>query len=810
MNDLHFAFRQLLKNPGFTVAAVITLALGIGANTAMFTLLNTLLFRGLPYRQPAQLVGVFRTSPHSQSWPHSAGNFSDYREQNNVFQHLAVYRRSACNLSEDGQATERLDSMRVTEDFFPALGVQPALGRVFTPEENEANAHPVIVLNDRLWVRRFGGDTNILGRSVRLDGQSVTIIGVMPPGFDHALLWGPVDLWRPMGFTAEQRRSRGNNYLQMIGRLKPGVSVKRADAEMKAVAARLGKEYPDQALDSLRLEPMQRMVSDDTGRRVSWFAFGLAGFVLLIACANLANLQLVRTTARAREFAVRAALGAQRARLLKQCLTESVVVSLFGGALGLLIAFWCADFIGRRLFDGFGRPLLDNSSGLSVALDGRVFGFALVCSVLTGLIFGAVPAWFASRADVNDTLKESLRGTTGGRTHHRVRNALIVGEIGFALALLTGAGLFISGLQRFVHLSPGWRVEGLVFAQLSLKGTNYNRGFQRTIFFNELEQRLAALPGVEKVSLSSVLPIWSFDGSSSFEVEGRPVPQGQAVPEVYREPVSPGHFETLGVRLHEGREFSSTDTTNSPRVIVINETMARTFWPGESAVGKRIGGAGPEKNWREIVGVVNDVRFPASFSEPYTRFQSYEPMAQNPPNRVTIALRTRLSPSALASAIRNIVLELDRDQTLFQVRTAREFIDNGLGRMSLLGRLLGGFAALGLVLAALGVYGVTSYSVLQRTGEIGIRMALGAQRRDVLWLIMSNGFRLSILGTLLGVGGAWAVSRLLSAAIPALPSRDPAVFAGLTMALIGAALLACYIPARRATKVNPMEALRYE
>ena len=811
MNDLRFALRQLLKNPGFTAVAVLTLALGIGANTAMFSLLDTLLFRALPYPEPARLVGVFRTSPHSQSWPHSPGNFSDYRERNNVFEHLAVYRRSSCNLSEDDQATERLDGMRVTEEFFPALGVQPALGRVFRSEENEAGAPPVVVLSDRFWMRRFGGDTNILGRNVRLDGQSVTVVGVMPPGYDYPLLWGPVDLWRPMGFTAEQRRSRGSNYLQMMGRLKRGVPLQRADAEMKAVAARLGKEYPGQALDSLRLEPMQRMVSDDIGRKVSWFAFGLAGFVLLIACANLANLQLVRTTARAREFAVRAALGARRARLLKQCLTESVVVSLLGGALGLLLAFWCTDFIGRHLFDGFGRRLIDNLPGAFATLDARVFGFALACSVLTGLIFGAVPAWFASRADVNDTLKENLRGTTGGRTHHRLRGALVVGEIGFALVLLTGAGLFISGLQRFLQLSPGWRVDGLVFAQISLKGTNYNRGFQRGIFLNELEQRLAALPGVEQVSMSSTLPVFPIDSSGGFEVEGRPVPQGQPVPEVYREPVTSKHFETLGIRLREGRAFTSADDTNSPRVIVINETMARTFWPGESAVGKRIGSPGDgDRNWREIVGVVNDVRIPASLSEPYTRFQSYEPMAQATPNRVSIALRSRVSPSAVASAMRKIVLELDRDQALFQVRTAREFIDTGLGRMSLLARLLGGFAALGLVLAALGVYGVTSYSIVQRTSEIGIRMALGAQRRDVLWLVLRNGFRLSLLGALIGLAGAWGVSRLLATAIPSLPSRDPVTFAAVTLALICAALVACYIPARRATKVNPMEALRYE
>jgi putative ABC transport system permease protein len=802
MNDLKFAFRQLVKNPGFTVVAVLTLALGIGANTAMFSLLNTLLFRPLPYPDSAQLVGVFRTSPHSQSWPHSPGNFLDYREQNKVFERLAVYRRLSCNLSEGEQGTERLDGMRVTEDFFPALGVQPALGRVFTAEEDQAGASPVIVLSDRFWIRRFGGDTNIIGRDVRIDGQTATVIGVMPTGFDHPLLWGPVDLWRPMQFTSEQRRSRGSNYLQMMGRLKPGVSVKRADAEMKAVAARLGKEYPDQALGSLRLEPMQRMVSDDIGRRVSWFTFGLAGFVLLIACANLANLQLVRTAARAREFAVRAALGAQRVRLLKQCLTESVAVALIGGTLGLLLASWCTELVGRRLFERL--------PGVSVAPDSRVLAFALICSVLTGLIFGAVPAWVASRADVNDALKEGLRGTTMGRGHRRMRSALIVGEVGFALVLLTGAGLFISGLERFAQLSPGWRVEGLVFGHLTLKGTNYNRSFQRSIFISELEQRLAAVPGIKSVGLSSWTPVFPFEGSEGFELEGRPIPQGQPVPEVYRESVSTKYFETLGLRLREGRVFTPADTTNSPGVLVINQTMARTFWPNESAVGKRIGRPGPEKDWQEIVGVVDDVRFPATLGEPYTRFQSYQPMAQSPSGRVIIGFRSDISIGAIASALRKIVAELDRDQTVFQVRSARDLINTGLGRMSLLSRLLGGFATLGLVLAIIGVYGVTSYSVLQRTSEIGVRMALGAQQREVLWLVLSKGLRLSLLGAAIGLGGAWAVSRLLATIIPALPASDFAVFAGLTVALIGAALFACYVPARRATKVNPMEALRYE
>jgi predicted permease len=449
-------------------------------------------------------------------------------------------------------------------------------------------------------------------------------------------------------------------------------------------------------------------------------------------------------------------------------------------------------------------------SGVKLALDWRVFGFALFASTLTGLVFGAVPAWLASRVDVNDALKENLRGTTMSRSHYRLRHALIVGEVGFALVLLTGAGLFIGGLQRFLHLDPGWRPSGLVFAQLSLKGTNYARSFQRRIFFEQLEQRLASLPGVERVSFSESLPVWPFGSSSGLQIEGRALVQGQPVPEVYHETVSGKHFETLGIRLREGRAFNSQDTTNSPRVVIINETMARTFWLNESPIGKRIANPGPNPNWKEIVGVVNDVRFPASLGEPYTRFQSYEPMAQSPSSRATIALRSGVSPDALANSLRRIVAELDRDQSVHQVRTASDFIARGLGRISLLGGLLGAFAVLGLVLAAIGIYGVTSYSVVQRTGEIGIRVALGAQRRDVLWLVLSKGFRLSVFGALLGLGGAWAVSRLLAAAVPSLPSRDPVTFIAVTIGLMCAALLACYIPARRATKVNPIEALRYE
>jgi putative ABC transport system permease protein len=802
MQDLRYGIRMLRKNPASTVISVLTLALGIGANTAMFSVLNTYLFRALPYPDSERLVRVFRTSPHSQSWPHSQGNFFDHRDQNSVFEYMAAFNSIRTNLADPGAPAERLQGIGATSDFFPALGVQPALGRVFTPEEHEPGVDGVAVITDRFWMNRFGSDPSILGRTMRLDGKDVTIIGVMPPGFDSPLLWGTIDLWRPLAFDAEQRRNRGNNWLRSFGRLKPGVSIEQAEEAMVVLAANLASEHPENAGESLRLEPIHRSMSDAISRKVMWFTFGLAGFVLLIACANLANLQLVRTSARAREYAIRAALGGQRGRLLRQSLTESLAVSLIGGALSLLLALWSVEFISRRLFSEL--------PGVKVTLDFRVFGFALLCSVLAGLIFGTVPAWLASRVDVNQALRENARGSTAGRSQHRLRHALIVGEVAFALILLAGAGLFLRGLGRFANLDPGWQVDGLLMAQINLQGSNYAAPAQRAAFSQRLEERLHALPGVQQVALSGSLPVWSFNSSGSFRVEGEPEPQPGQWPEVFFEPATTQYFDTLGVRLLEGRVFTTADTSDRPEVVIINQTMAQRFWPNQSAVGKRIGRPGQDPRWQEVVGVVNDMTFPASLGEPYTRFQAFRPMAQTPWGGITIAMRTSASPESLVNAVRTASAEIDPTQAVHRIRTARSLVDQGLGSISLLGSLLGAFAALGLVLAAIGIYGVTSYSVVQRTGEIGIRMALGAQRKDVLLLVMGKGGRLVLLGALLGFGGAYAVSRLLVAVIPTLPTRDPAALVVITFALILVALLACYIPARRATRVDPMVALRYE
>lgn len=802
--DVRYSLRMLLKHKGFTVVAVLTLALGIGVNTAMFSVLNTFLFRALPYPQSAQLVRVFRTSPHSQNWPHSAANFFDQHDQNTVFEKMAAYTFASRNLTEQGQTAERLLSLAATADFFPMLGVAPAHGRVFKPEEFEPGADNVVVLTDRFWTRRFGSDPNIIGRKIQLDGKTVEIVGVMPAGFEHPILWGPVDIWQPLAFAPEGKTNRNTNYLSSFGRLKPGVTIKQAEQSMVTLAANLGQQNKSNEGESLRLEPLQRSMSDDVGRTVMWFTFGLAGFVLLIACANLANLQLVRTAAQARELAVRAALGAGRWRLLRQSLTESLLIALIGGVISLVIALAAVRFISTRLFTDL--------PGASVQLDYKVFGFALLCSIVTGVLFGTVPAWLASRADINLALRDNSRGSTAGRSQHRLRHTLIVGEVAFAMILLAAAGLFLRGLQRFINSDPGWQVDGLLTAQMSLRGEKYADDKQRVVFLTELEKRLSAIPGVQQAAIGGSNPVYGYNSSSSFLIEGRPEPPKDKYPEIFFEPVSRDYFQALGARLQQGRTFNDGDTADRPNVLIINETTARTFWPNENPIGKRIGNTAPaeKRKFSEIVGVVNDIAFPGGLGEPYTRFEAFFPMKREVPSYLMIMLRTSSNAEALGNSLRSTIAGLDPALPVFRIRTARAAVDSGLGNLSLLGSLLGAFATIGLLLAAIGIYGVISYTVAQRTGELGIRLALGAQTGDVLRLVLGKGAVLVFTGAVLGVAGAYGVSRLLIAVIPSLPTRDPLILALTSLTLIVVAMIACYIPARRATRVDPLIALRSE
>jgi len=807
--DVKYAARSLRRAPAFTIVAVTTLALGIGANAAMFSVLNAFLIRPLPYPQPDRLVRVFRTSIFSQSWPHSSANVLDYRERNTVFDYVVPWNGLRQSMTADGEAAEGLQGMSVTADFFPALGVPAAHGRWFTTDEDKPGASQVAVLSEGFWRRRFGADPSIVGRTLRLEGQPVTVVGVMPPGFEHQILWGPIDLWRPFAFTPEQRQARGNNYLQALGRLKAGISRQQAEQSMVALQANMPRQTGANRNESLRLEPLQRSTSDDVSRRAMWLAFGLSGFVLLIACANLANLQLVRTAARVREHTVRAALGASRIRLLRQSLTESGVIACAGGHAGSVVALGVIEFVNRRLFVDL--PLA------RVTLDLRVFSFTLSCAVVTGLLFGTVPALLASRADVSSALSDRPRGSTSG-SHSTFRHALIVSEVAFALVLLTGAGLFLKGLQRFSDRDPGWRVDGLVTAQLGVRGLNVSqtpdqRGAVLRAFYKVFEERVRALPGVVDIAISSSLPIGGFNSSGPLAVEGRPALEQGRYPEVFAETVSLGYFNTLGIRLISGRLFDTRDNTDAPAVTVVNERLAKQFWPNESPLGKRVSRPprpGTNLTWLEVVGVVNDVGFPGNLSEPYSRLESFIPLAQQPIQGMNITVRTTMVPESLTEPMRRLTAELMPASPLNRIRTARTLVNQNLGRTELLATLLGAFAVLGLVLAAIGIYGVTSYSVAQRTGEIGIRMALGAEARDVLRLILRKGIALVLLGVSLGAFGAYAVAALLLSLIPTLPARDPMTPIGLALALVTTAMLASYLPARRASKLDPASALRHE
>ena len=800
--DVRYSLRSLLKHKSFTVVSVLTLALGIGINTAMFSVLNTFLFGALPYPQSERLVRVWRTSPHSQTWPHSAANFFDQQSQNSVFEKMAAYNFTTRNLAEQGQTAERLRSLAATADFFPLLGVPPAYGRFFKPEEFEPGADNVVILTDGFWTRRFGSDPNVIGRKIQLDGKTVEVVGVMPPGFEHPILWGPLDIWQPMTFTPERKTNRGTNYLSSFGRLKPGVTIEQADQSMVTLAGNIGKQNSSNEAESVRLEPLQRSMSDSIGRTVMWFTFGLAGFVLLIACANLANLQLVRTATRSRELAVRAALGAGRLRLLRHSFTESIIVALIGGVISLLVALGAVRFISSRLFTDL--------PGARVQLDYKVFGFALLCSLVTGVLFGTVPAWLASRADVNLALRENSRGSTAGRSQHRLRHTLIVGEVAFAMVLLAAAGLFLRGLQRFINADPGWQVDGLVTAQMSLRGEKYKDDKQRLAFLTELENRLRTTPGMQHVGIAGSHPVFGFNSSSSFLVEGRPEPPPDKYPEIFYEPVNGDYFAALGARLQNGRSFNAADTSDHPAVVIINETTARTFWPNENPIGKRISSTGQKKDYFEIVGVVNDLAFPGNLGEPYTHYEAFVPVTQQTPDYLTLVLRTPSNADTFANNLRGVVAGIDSELPVNRIRSARAGVDQGLGSISLLGSLLGAFAAIGVILAAVGIYGVVSYTVVQRTGEFGIRMALGAQSRDVLRLVLSKGAVLVVIGALLGGVGAYAVSRMLISLIPSLPTNDPLVLPLAAVVLGVVALAACYIPARRATRVDPLKALRSE
>ena len=808
LSDLRFAFRQLVNAPGYSVVAILTLALGVGLNTSIFSLINGLFLQPLAYPQPDQLVRVYRTTPQLQSAPHTVANFLDLRREASGTIRLALFRLWSFTLSEPGRPARMLDGLRVSADYFSVLGLKPELGRWFTPEEDRPGAHPVAVLNHPLWVTEFGADPSVIGREVRLDGQPTTIVGVMPASFDAFTVWGPAQVFVPVRLTDEERANRVDAKLDVIGRCAPGVSRRQAAVRLTLIAAQLARDHPAENNEqSVRLQPLHSagvMGGVDTFRRISWFTLALAGSVLLITCANLANLQLSRALHRAREYAVCAALGASRYRLIRPILCESALVGLAGGGAGLVVPAWTTAWLATQ-FSQFGY------SPFQFPLDIRVLAFAFGAAFGTGLLFGLLPAWLISRLEANEVLKNGTRGGIGSRTQSRLRDALIIGQFAFALVLLAGAGFFQRGAARLLANDPGWSPAGILEGTLSLPSARYRDPAATMDLYRCLQDRLAALPGVEQVAISWALPIFQYLENRSIVVEGRPAPPAGREPVVYTNGITPSFLDTLRIRLIAGRPFRDTDDARAPAVVLINEAMARALFPHENPIGRRIRlleAATP--GWCEIVGVVRDVRFSGNPGAPVTPFQVYRPLAQATWGYVTVSLRCASAPEKFADAFRRTVTGIDPDLPVQRLATADATIASIVNNFTLGATLLAALAGLGLFLAAIGIYGVIASLVVQRTPEIGIRLALGAPIPRILWLILGTAARLVFVGIVLGLAGTFVLARLLRAVAPEMSAQDPLVAVAVTAALLVVALLACWFPARRATKVDPLTALRAE
>jgi putative ABC transport system permease protein len=801
--DLRYGVRTLLKNPGFTAVAVIALALGIGANSAIFSVVNAVLLQPLPYRDPDRLVMVWEDNTkggYPRNTP-AAANFLDWREQSRVFEGMAAIANQSFALTGAGEP-ERIDGRRVSASLFPLLGVEPLLGRAFLPEEDQPGAGRAVILSHGLWQRRFGSDPNITGKALTLNGESHTVVGVMPAHFQFPARED--ELWVPIAFTNEQAANRGTHYLQVVARLKPGVTVEQTQAEMSAIAARLQEQYPSQNTGvGAAVVPLHEQLVGDI-RPALLILLGAVGFVLLVACANVANLLLARAAARQKEIAVRVALGASRMRLIRQFLTESVLLAAVGGVAGLLLSLW-----GVNLLKAF---IPENISQVgAISIDAQVLGFTLLVSLLTGLIFGLAPATQASNFNLNETLKEGGRDSSAGSRGNRIRAVLVVAEVAVSLVLLIGAGLLINSFLRLRSVDPGFRADNLLTMRIVLPELKYPDQARRAAFYAEALRRIEALPGVESAAVTNWIPLVRQGDSNSFTVEGQPDPGPGRSPSVATRVVSPRYFDTMGIQLLRGRQFGEQDRADSPPVVIVSEAMARRSWPGEDPVGKRMkmGGYNSDAPWMEVVALVKDVRQFELTAEPKPQiYLHYEQPAFFRPSNLVV--RTEADPLGLAATVRKTVWEIDKDQPVSNISTMEDVLSESISRQRFSMLLLGIFAGVALVLAAVGIYGVMSYSVAQRTHEIGIRMALGAQAADVLKLTVGQGLRLVLVGVAVGLAAAFALTRLMASLLYGVSATDPATLVTISLVLISVALLASYVPARRATKVDPLTALRYE
>jgi predicted permease len=797
--DLRFGARVLRKQPAFTFVAVLTLALGIGANTVLFSVINAVLLRPMPFPESDRVVALYETFKPSGTSALSVPNLRDWQQQNTVFEGIAAYVGGAFNL-QTGDSPQRLQGLSVAANYFDVLGIKPQLGRTFLQGEDEAGSERVVVLSDALWRSGFGADPYIVNKPVPLNGQKYTVIGVMPPELSAL---SRSQLWAPLVFTESDKTDRRNHNYYAIGRLKQGVTLEQAGEQLDLIAARIEQQYTDeQAGRGARLRRYEEEIVGDV-RQPLFMLMGAVGFVLLIACTNVANLLLARAAGRYREIAVRVALGAGRTRLVRQFVTEGVLLSVAGGALGVATAWLGLDLLGKLAF-----AFLPRAS--EIKLDLRVLGFTLLVSLLTGIIFGVAPAAQALRTNVQEALKDGGKGSAQGFGGNWTRSALVVTEIAAAFVLLIGAGLLIKSFTRLQSVDHGLKPENVLTAKLSLAPERYADGDALRRFHRQVLARVAALPGVEAAGLTSHLSVEQYGTNGYVAVEGKTYAPTQE-PLVELRVVSADYFRALGVALVRGRMFDEHDTEDSPLGVVVNETMARTIWPGEDPIGKRVSGRPIRSGWVPVIGVVADVKNMGLDRPPASEFYfNYAQGGEDILRNMTLAVRSRLDTGSLATAVRREVQGVDPGQPLFNVQTMQAVLDDTVSDRRLNMTLLSILAALSLVLALVGIYGVMSYNVTQHTREIGIRMALGAQKTDILKLVLGRGVTLALIGVLIGLGSSLWLTRLMSGLLFGVSATDPATFGAIAALLFAVALVACYLPALRAIKVDPLIALRYE
>ncbi len=815
LQDIRFGARQLLKNPGFAAVAVLTLSLGIGANTAIFSVVDAVLLRPLPYPDSGQLVWLAERGPDWSGGSLAYPNFTDWKSQQTVFESFGIYGGNSYTLTGAGEPI-RLAAAQMSVDIFAALRAQPELGRVFREDEDKPGAPRVAMISHSLWQNRFGGDAAIVDKSIRLNGEPYTILGVMPPGFEFP---DKVDVWLPLGpLTADANLQVRDNHPGLFGlaRLKPGATLEKARADLDTVAVRLEQQYPES--NKNRRVQIERLLDSKVGnvRRALWILLGAVSFVLVIACANVANLLLARAATREKEMALRSALGAGPWRITRQLLTESGLLALLGAVAGLLFAKGGLRVVTALAGEGMPRAA-------EISLDPRVLLFSAVVAAFTGILFGLAPAWHAGRSNLQGTLKETGRGSTSSRAG--LRQGLVIAEVALTFVLLAGAGLLLLSFHRLLQVNPGFAVGNVLTFHFNLPGDKYPTDDRQILFYHALLEKVRALPGVRTASLASQVPLDENDWNMLFLIEGRPEPPPHLQPTLQLSLVSPDYFRAMGIPLLQGRDFTEQDNRDRLKgastgnnwgtglnSVIIDEEFAKRHWPNQNPLGQRIRipwGERAKQPVATVVGVVGRVK-KSRLSEQGGMVQAYFPIFQQTLGRVEVVVKTTGAPSTMLAAMRRQISQLDPALPIFGINTMKEIRDRNIAPDRLNLGLLGGFAVLALVLAVSGLYGLLSYTVAQRQREIGVRMALGAQRFDVLNLVVGQGMRWILAGVGIGLLGAFALTRVLASALFMVKPADPLTFVTVTLSLCVVALLACYIPARRATKVDPMVALRFE